>query len=97
MTSFRYKNYDTSTPFSNPNWRDTMPDVSPQAGKQNGLRVVVDSKSSDVTIASVQQEFFGVQVSVTPMNTFPLMLSNSFLVAPGMETQVEISGLLRVQ
>ena len=41
-----------------------MPAVTPQAGKQNGLRVVLDMKTEDLGVASVQQEFHGMQVSV---------------------------------
>ncbi|TRY76922.1 hypothetical protein TCAL_10149, partial [Tigriopus californicus] len=65
---------------------------SPQAGKHNGLLVVLDMKSHDLTSTSVMEDFLGIHASVTPKNQFPMMNSNSFLVSPGMETQVEITG-----
>lgn len=65
---------------------------SPQAGKHNGLLVVLDMKSHDLKSTSVKQDFLGVQASVTPKNQFPMMNSNSFLISPGQETQVEITG-----
>ena len=39
-----------------------MPDLSPKAGKQNGLQVVIDMKAYKNQIASVTQEYYGVQV-----------------------------------
>ena len=72
--------------------QEYLPAFTPQAGKQNGLHVVFDMKAKDVTLGSVQQEFLGIQASVTAKNGFPMMTSSSFLIEPGKLTEVEIVG-----
>lgn len=65
-----------------------IPPVTPQAGKQNGLRVLVDLKATDLTPASVTEDFNGIQALVANRDNFPVMISQSFLISPGRETQV---------
>ncbi len=41
-------------------------DLSPKKGKQNGLTVVLDMKSTTLTPSTLNQDFKGVQAAVTP-------------------------------
>ena len=64
----RYKQID---PEPRPAWMATerqMPDLSPKSGKQNGLQVVIDMKAYKNQIASVTQEYYGLQVRFTFQN-----------------------------
>lgn len=66
--------------------------MSPNAGQKNGLSIIVDMKPSEKDIpSSVSNDFNGVEVNVGARHTFPRLDTDSFLVAPGKVTMVEIT------
>ncbi len=83
----RYKSYDEGEK----NDESAFPPITPQAGKQNGLRVLIDMKATDLRAASVEHNFNGIQAAVSNRDNFPVMITDSFLIGPGRETHVEVS------
>ena len=87
--SFRYNKYEWSK-IRDDKKKPWIPGLvendggpSPQAGKQNGLKIIMDLNVAQNSIATVPNNFHGVQVSVAPRHEFPVMNMNSFLIAPG--------------
>ena len=65
-------------------------DHKPNWGIQNGLTVIMDTRS-EWNPASVRQDFLGVQAAVKGKNQFPIISRDSFLIRPGHETYVAIT------
>ena len=64
-----------------------------KVGKRNGLRIVLDQHASKKSVGTLSKDYNALQFFVGGSTEFPLMRDRGFLLDPGKEHFIEISGI----
>ena len=62
-------------------------------GRQNGLRVVFDQHSNQKSFGTLSKDYNAMQLFVGGSTEFPLIRDRGFLIDPGQEHFIDISGI----
>ena len=64
-----------------------------KVGKRNGLRIILDQHSNQKSPGTISKDYNAMQVFVGGSTEFPLLRDRGFLLEPGQEHFIELSGI----
>ena len=74
-----------------PEWYVSKGEPKSQAGQHKGLKLILDGHSDQISPGTVFDDFNGFVTLVGDRNSFPLTHKQSFLIRPGLESNVAIT------
>ena len=76
-----------------PDWYTNKMEPTSQAGRNKGLKLIMDGHSNKVSAGTVKENFNGFITLVDDKDKFPLLSLTSLISRPGFETNIKVDAI----